>query len=1513
MERLKHYSIKLLTACLACALLLSLTSLIVLNSGLLDRFAKERVLALFNEKFYGRLALQELHLQFPNNITLINPRIYAPGETTAALEAERISLKCNMLSLLQPDIRKLYFRRLTAEKLNARIVEESDGKLNLELIFRSRDPDSTKAPLDHFFCKALQVHNSQLSFATKRGRPGNWPTGAKNIDVELSSCTVKKNFLRGTIEKLRFELPEKRFFVRQVSGNFLFSESRSELLALKIAANNSRAELSATVDHFNIFSRQRGRELARATSFLNVQELALQGDDLKLFYPSLVAPPGIYTLKGDAKGKKDDVTLIGLLLQYHKSKIALKGELLNLLDSNAFAYDLQCDSSKIAGTFADFFLKESPLKEIASKSGDITFFGKAKGSLKAVKGAVTTHSLLGEISVDGEASGADARQVACKGSFVVKGGKPHLFMMTENGQSLLNASGSFEGRGESNEVSHLLLDMKLADSFWQNQPVKEGSLTVRYDDRLLNTSLFLQNNVTSLTLDGEIDWKERVARYRASGKTAAFDLSKVLGSKVVATDLNGVFAVQGAGFDPRMLNLAASIQFSPSAINGFPLKDRSKVAVEIVQSATASRASIKSDFLDLSAEGNYTFEELIALSKLAASAFGREVAAQNIWLSAPPAASVPATGVLKQPFTLTYRIAAKDISPLALFFPLQGISLKGSAEGSAMYRDGQCSLGASINLGKLSVRKDFSADNLALKGDVVCSSSGVPRASVTGRASAMRVAGKEAGETVFSGSYTPSHLEGTVNLAVADPAERLSATFTAIKAEAGYDLLFEHLSMTDSSGLWLAEKNSRLFLGKNAARFNRFTLAKGVQQAVLHGELSDTQAGTFQCTLSNIELNELKRFSLTPSLNKLAGTINGSLTVSGNPDSKSTSLRVSGKNIRFDEIVIGTLQANALQSGSQLRFELHSSPAGPDKGTKNAPPLMNTIDGSGTIPLALGYYPLNFRMVEQERISATFRSDNLSAQFLRYVLPFFESAEGIIPTRLTVEGKMPNPDIYLTTHLQNTSIKIEPTQVSYRLNGNLSVTPTAVELHDITVNDNSNGEGVISGVVRLDRLKPTELDLTGKFNRLLLFNKKDKEDETSFGTITGSTRTIQLHGTLSEPLIEGELRIDAADFSLYRSGANESTKYVGIDRFIEFIPRYPSQSSPETEKRGVAAPPVEFYHSLIDILQIKNLKLSSSEPLKLTVIFDRLRGEQLESTSNNLSLMVNKSNQKYQLFGSVNVIGGKYKFSNSNFDLQDGGKISWNSVDIRSGVMNNLYGSKLISVSSKQNGDRDNVKLLLAITGTLNTPQVAMGYYLNEQAQPFASVNMIGGQSSQIDSNAELNVISLLLYKQWYIRPGSNGTNSALGVSSVGLSAGTGILSSRISRLIQNVGGLESFNLNVGMDKRGALSGLDLYFALNVPGTGGKVRFIGTGTSPGSGEASTANSYYGTAQKIEYRVTPKVYLEASRSYGQSGSAMSSANLQKPADTWGVSISYKERFQTWDKFWKHLFPSSDKTR
>jgi len=1510
-ERVKHYTLKVLTIFSAIMLLLSFSVMIVLNSGLVDLLAKDRLISIFENKFFGRIELQELHLTFPNNVTLVRPRIYAIDDKKPALEARTISMKLNILSLLQPNLRSLYLPLLKADSLHANVVQQKSGKLNLELIFTRRDTDSTKTIFDHFFCKSMQINNGTVSFKGNINSPDDLHFTLNDIKLGLSEFTIKKRFIKGVLEHLRFNTPEHHFSLQQASGQFLFSETRSEVLTLKVASKKSHAEISATVDHFNIFSRQKEQPFLPGNSFFNVQEIAVDRDEFKQFYPSLDIPAGLYVLKGNAKGKQDNIEVIDALLTHLKSKIAVKGTLLNLKNSQAFAYDLKCDTSKISFPFIASFLKEEKQKNFAKKAGDIIFLGTAKGTLNAVKTDLTMICDAGEAVLNGEGLREDSGQVTSNGKITLKNFKPHKLVETVNITSILNAAGNYEAKVKNREFDLVKLEMKIGDSFWQNQQVQEGTLSAIYSDKAVKSTLSLKNNLTALNLESEIEWKNDSPRYQASGKAVKVNLSNVFDLKGITTDLSGTFDMQGSGFDPKMLNISGTLQFAPSLINGFELKDNTKASIDIVQNATTSRVKINSDFIDVLAEGNYSFQELLSLGQLARSGIVSEITTQNIW---PTTLGTPLTAenTFDKPFTIKYGIVVKDLSPLILLLPIQGISLEGGAEGQVSYRNGQCLINSSIALSSLQARNTLFLKKLSMELGLECNTLGIQQASVSGKAESMTISGKNTGNALFSALYSSSRLDASLDLAIPNPAQKVSAKFTATKNGEGYELLFKTLSLKDASGVWQTADNSSIMVSKTSAKCSRFTITKGVQEAIFDGELSNSLPGTFQCTLNNLDINELKRFALNPSVEKVSGRINASVQVSGEPGLKTSNFKVTGENIRYDKYTIGTVSGNGHHYDNQLHFTMHSNVPIPETIQEKGAHSTSTIDGNGIIPLVINFFPLQFHTAEQQTVNASFRSDNLSAQFVEYLFPIFSSVEGTIPTVLQIQGKMPKPEISMTTRLRNTKIRIEPTQVAYQLNGDAYVTPNTIELRDITINDNLKGNGVINGVITLEKFKPKTLSLSAKVNTLLLFNKKDRQDETSFGTITGTTNNIQVHGNLSAPVVEGEMRIDAADFSLYRSGANESAKYVGIDKFIGFIPRNKKAANTIKPESEVTPAKTEFYHSVLDILQIQQLKLSSIEPLKYTMIFDSNRGEQLETSINNLSLILNKNNQQYSLFGSVNIVGGKYKFSNSNFDLLDGGQIAWNNVDMRSGVMEYLYGSKYVSALSQQNGDRDKVNMLLAITGTLNNPQVTMGYYLNEQTQPYSSGNMIGKYSSQIDPNAELNVISMLLSKQWYVRPGTSGQISNIAVSSAGYSAGTGIISSRISRVIQDIGGLESFNVNVGVDNSGALSGLDLYFALSVPGTEGKVRFIGTGSSPDLSGAAFSD-YYGTAQKIEYRITPKVYAEAFRSFGLNGTATSSSNLQKPAETWGISLSYKERFHSWTEFWNRLIPSSERKR
>jgi len=127
-------------------LVLSLAMAVVLNSGMLNHWAKEAGMALFNEKLMGRLELDHVELKFPNRVTVIQPRIYEEGRGQAsAYGTEGIGENSNFLSLLQPaGLHSIHFSGLRADSLTVRAIQRQSGKLNLALVFSSRDPDSTK-------------------------------------------------------------------------------------------------------------------------------------------------------------------------------------------------------------------------------------------------------------------------------------------------------------------------------------------------------------------------------------------------------------------------------------------------------------------------------------------------------------------------------------------------------------------------------------------------------------------------------------------------------------------------------------------------------------------------------------------------------------------------------------------------------------------------------------------------------------------------------------------------------------------------------------------------------------------------------------------------------------------------------------------------------------------------------------------------------------------------------------------------------------------------------------------------------------------------------------------------------------------------------------------------------------------------------------------------------------------------------------------------------------------------
>ena len=1485
-----------MTAASAFIIVLVIATALLLNSGMVDDFAKKELLSLFNNEYRGRLELREVKLRFPDQVTLVAPGIFEEKAAQPAARADSITLKFNFLSLLRPKITLLSFREVDVDGPRVSIAEYADGQLNIGKIFARRRPEQPEVlAIEKFRARRLKVRNGSLSW-----KPANAPAyRLQNLRLDMSKAFVAKYEFMGTIKQMQFAMPDRGLTVKKGSGSIAFSSVRSDVLGLDFETAKSHAKLSISVDGLDIFSGISKKKLLKNKTFIHLESLSLDTSELNRFIPVPAVLSGLYEIKGDAKGTLADLEILPSSIGLGESRIAFKGEMLNLLDPESLSFNLQIDKSRLSPAQLTKVLDEERYRKLAREANGIDFTGMLRGRPDQWMSSLDFKTAIGSGTTKFETKRLDGGKYEANGTFALEKTELHKLFGIEGVKSGFSGAGSFSGTGGAEGIEKARLETSVKNAFWQQQAISSGSVTLDLNGKKLDLSTDLKSpDGGSLVMAGLVDFSTPSPSYEAGGTVSKLDLSKATGLQDLRSDLNGRFDVKGQGLDFASLNLKASLVLEPSSFNDFRFRERSAISASIAQSAGASSVSFESEAFDLSVQGNASLAQMLETLRMVSACVSKESG------SAATPLSLGAS-----PFAFDYRLTVRDLAPLRPLIQAKELQFRGAASGKAAWAGGRLSMDANVASTSLSSGQALRLDNAAMTGSMQCTTAGVDAAQLAGTAGTASLFGRELKTLRMNATFDGERLMAALDLAMPRFAEKLSAAFTARRSGNFATVSIDRLALTTPKGIWQSAPGGSLDVAKDFLRFNRVRFAKGAQSLQLDGLLGNAVPGAFRGTLSGIDLAEANAFLLDPALKPMSGLVNATFTVSGTPGAKTSDLDLRGSGVIWDKLNIGAVHLTARHVGDQLRFEYQSRGAALRPGTTALLPV-NTIEGSGTIPLVLNYSSAEVRIPENRQLRLSFRSDDLSAGIVTYIVPIFDQAEGVIPTELRVTGTMPKPDIFLATRLRDTRIRVGPTQVTYRVNGQITGTPSRIDLGGIELRDPQENSGTISGVIGLDGLKPVTANLGASFRNLLLYSKKDLKDDTSFGTISGTTSNLRFHGDLTAPVAEGDLMLTSANFSLYRKGSSESAKYIGVEKYITFVPRRPS---PKPVEAAAAPQATQFHYNLLDILQIRNLRLSFSAPIKGTMIFDRIRGERIEATLNNLSLLVNKAGQRFSLLGSVDITGGKYTFSNTGFDLENSGRVTWNNEEIREGRLIDIYGGKQVTATDVQTGERDNVRLLIAVSGTIEKPNVRMGYYLNDDPQPWSAVTMIGRQASHIDPNADLNVISMLFSRQWYLHPERQTSRGVNPVSSVGLSAGTGLLSSQVSSIVQNIAGLESFNVNLGTGANGNLSGLEVSYSLLVPGTSGKVRFVGTSTTPVAGSSTTTNYTNGSSQKVEYRVSRKVYVEAFRSYGLTSGDAATINLQKPTENWGASVSYREKFHTWGQFWDRLFGGKKKEK
>ena len=332
---------------------------------------------------------------------------------------------------------------------------------------------------------------------------------------------------------------------------------------------------------------------------------------------------------------------------------------------------------------------------------------------------------------------------------------------------------------------------------------------------------------------------------------------------------------------------------------------------------------------------------------------------------------------------------------------------------------------------------------------------------------------------------------------------------------------------------------------------------------------------------------------------------------------------------------------------------------------------------------------------------------------LKHAEPFlkdvFSEMSGYASGKIRAEGPLNSLDIVSDeTRLDEACLRVAFTNVPYYADGEFHINNTGVYFDDISLRDDHDGTGTLSGSINWDRFQNMAFDTRLKVNSIEALNIPKEGNEGIYGNVF-ATGNISITG----PMNSLRLSVDAVTSktgALHIPMANPTTATATTDllRFKE----------PEKE---VIIDPYELMRAerqmkedLKNDLKI-NVRVSASPDVTVFVELDESGSNMVSATGNGI-IDLEIGDNLFTINGDYTLSGGQYDFSalgivSKTFEIENGSNIHFNGDIMQSSLdLNAIYKCKaslstlLSDLNSVEN--RRDVHCGIQITGKLSNPEI---------------------------------------------------------------------------------------------------------------------------------------------------------------------------------------------------------------
>jgi hypothetical protein len=1107
----------------------------VSQTSLFKDWLRDTVVEIVNGEINGKISIEQIDGTIFTSLLIKNVTLTSLQHDTV-VSAGNIELRTSPLKIL---FKNIYVRKFELKDARIKLVEESDGELNLLKIFPPSDePEDTTTSEFPFTIEVADFALTNVDFSMQRFDKVGSTEYYKSMtteDLRINDLNVSFNAFadlnkysyRLTINDISFSPNFNSFQLQHLSGNILLTPQLAGVNKLHLITRDSDVELSAAIFGVDFLEDFSVEKLSVAPVRFSLNTSKLNVDDVTAYVQPLEMLEGSISADMEASGTLSELLLKKLNIIYNNTSLKAKANLKNLLDADKMYFDLSITDSYLDPSDPNKLLRNIELPEykeygvirvdtINYKGGPLDF--KTIFALRTDKG-----NLNGNAEIDLRKS-----EMVYDATIVTKNLDLSSFTSISTD---MNSEIKIKGVGFDPKKMKLDLSMDAVSSRFGEKYFDEINISSNAENGVITTTLSLSSDSTSTDMLANLDFNNLDdPGYDIKGKMHGINLSKLLNNESLDSELNLTLEASGQGFNPDSMDLFLVTDIQNSRFLDFDI-DSTRLIMDIRRNDGGKKIiNIISDIADFTISGDFLITSL-------GTALGREsdiisTAIKNkidpMFKKDSSESLISNTMVSSdqssiQDFSLEYLLDFKEAMNLTL--GKDQLQLDGQMQGfMESYND---SLIISLN-SKIDHLKYWNDEDVyfLLNTNLICNIS----------------------------NHIIDGYGGNINTDIEFNSDRIYASGNIYDVKSKITLLNNDLNFSGSgkyeenivseidANMLFTDSEIQLDITKLDFNYNRFNISnrddllltysaediyfKNVLLYAADGTLNVN--GTFGPTGDHnlsVSIESLNGKKLTEDILGTLGQksfdadINIKGLATGNFSDPKFSITASAKDIMYGESNFGSLHSvfdyadNALTT--DIRF-LDST------DNDDSPAMLIT----GFVPLTLTSSKDSLNINSTKEIDLTIQSDEFDLSTLKNIMPYVQFQKGKLETDIYITGTISKPVALGYFSINDARFKMTQNNLDYDFNTKVWIDDEDITIESITLQNifGTKQGGTLrgEGFVRIDEFK---LDST-----LIKIN--------------GDLKVLDKISKSSSPLVYGDVALQTRGNIVY--SAKGSNSYLSL-------------------------------------------------------------------------------------------------------------------------------------------------------------------------------------------------------------------------------------------------------------------------------------------------------------------------------------------------------------------------------